>query len=202
MSKYGDNIYEEYFPNHQEQNWKRCYESHPDMEITTPKGDSFLITGGSCIRPFEGYDIYVGFDHSMDISKQHYPWNAGHEIMFPIKDQGIPTDIKEFRKLINWLEEQLIDGKTIHIGCLGGHGRTGLVLSALYTQMSLKTDAIQYVREHYCKKAVETKEQVTFLKKYYKVQDAPSVKTYKSIPATSFGKAYRDNCNSHFLGNY
>jgi hypothetical protein len=192
-----------YFPNHQElqeKTYKRCYESHPDLIITNPKGHSFLITGGSCVNPFEGYDIYVGFDQMMDISKQHYPWHDGYEVVFPIRDGHAPEDVEEFKKLVDWLEVQLVNGNTIHLGCIGGHGRTGLVLSALYAQMSGKADAIQYVRKHYCKKAVESKEQIKFLKKHYKVKDAPSVRTYTSIPASSFGKEYRDNCNSHLLG--
>ena len=188
-----------YFPIHQQKNYTRCYEKHPDMEITNTKGKTFSITGGSCIYPFSDYDIYVGFDYSMDISEQHYPWNEGQEIMFHIKDQHAPDDIGEFRKLIDWLQKQLQSKKKIHLGCIGGHGRTGLVLCALYTQMSKEKDAIQYVRKNYCKKAVESREQINFLRKYYKVKDAPATKSYTSIPADTFGKKYRSNCNSHLI---
>ncbi len=191
-----------YFPNHQLETSKkkRCYETHKDLEIMTPEGKTYTITGGSCAFPFEGYDIYVGFDSNMDISKLHYPWNKGYELLFLIKDQGIPDDGAEFKKLINWLEKKLIAGKSIHLGCIGGHGRTGLVLSALYTQMSKESDAIQYVRENYCNKAVETKQQVKFLMEHYNIEYAKARKVYTSISSDSVGK--ENKYNKDFGSNY
>ena len=191
-----------YFPNHQVQTKKRCYETHKDLEIMTLEGKTYTITGGSCTFPFEGYDIYVGFDHGMDISKQHFPWNKGQEILFPIKDQNIPDDGKEFKKLINWLEKKLIDGKSIHLGCIGGHGRTGMVLCALYAQMSKETDAIQYVRENYCKKAVETKQQVKFLMSHYNIDYAKARGIYTSISSDTVSDKYQDKGYSHYGANY
>ncbi|MCK5640964.1 MAG: hypothetical protein KAJ19_09215, partial [Gammaproteobacteria bacterium] len=66
-----------------------------------------------------------------------------------------------------------------HIGCIGGHGRTGLVLAALaaYTKTAPK-NAIQWVRKHHCDSAVESTSQVNFLVKHYKVAKAKVSKGY------------------------
>jgi hypothetical protein len=82
----------------------------------------------------------------------------------------------------------LHDGKSIHVGCIGGHGRTGTVLTAIMAELTEKTDAIQWVRAHYCKKAVESEEQVDFLVKHYGVTTAKPTKTYSSsIDSGKFG---------------
>jgi hypothetical protein len=69
------------------------------------------------------------------------------------------------------------DGKTVHVGCVGGHGRTGIVISAIVAELTGKKDAIQWVRKHYCKKAVESKAQVQFLMKHYGVTEVTGTKS-------------------------
>lgn len=60
------------------------------------------------------------------------------------------------------LTDQVVDylraGKSVEIGCLGGHGRTGTVLAAILGRAeSLEADAaIAAARERYCRHAVET----------------------------------------------
>ena len=57
------------------------------------------------------------------------------------------------------------DGWSVEAGCIGGHGRTGTVLACwvvLATGWNPQ-DAMQYVWEHYCKEAIESKEQVRFI---------------------------------------
>ena len=71
-----------------------------------------------------------------------------------------PANVTRFKKLVTWLCNQLQDGKTVHVGCIGGHGRTGTVISAIVAELLEEKDAIQWVRKHYCKKAVESKAQV------------------------------------------
>ena len=36
-----------------------------------------------------------------------------------------PSNVARFKKLVTWVCTQLQDGKTVHIGCIGGDGRTG-----------------------------------------------------------------------------
>jgi hypothetical protein len=144
-------------------NYSPCYTTHKSLAI----GDH-LIYGGSCSSPMiQDADIYVGFDFSIAKSEKSYPWNEGESFLFHIQDQHAPKDVEEFKKLIDWLAVQLAAQKKIHLGCIGGHGRTGTALAALVAQVTGNKDAIQYVRENYCEKAVESQAQIDFLAKHY-----------------------------------
>lgn len=171
----------------------KCLESHPPLVL--PKGQT--IYGGSCISPtVKDCDIYVGFDHGMRPSQRSWPWKKGEEFLFHITDGSIPTQPEEFKKLIAWSLKRLDEGKRIHCGCIGGHGRTGLYLCALVIEQdpTIK-DPIQWVRDRYCTKAVETNSQVDFLVEHYgakKVAPRPPrwMQGKNARKSTSFGKEY------------
>lgn len=88
-------------------------------------------------------------------------WDKGFrgEIWYyPIRDYSIlPDDVatQAVTKIVSALENK----KKVGIFCLGGHGRTGylacLVLGALDY-----ADPIRYIRENYCKLAVESNSQI------------------------------------------
>lgn len=150
---------------------KRCYHSHPALPLT----EGMEIYGGSCLDPeVLDADVYIGFDSGMRFTKRHFPWNEGEEVLYRIFDRKAPENIPQFDKLLDWTVEQLKAGKKVHAGCVGGHGRTGLFLAALYFKMSGDKDAIKYVRENYCAKAVESVEQVKFLVSQYGMSKAPA----------------------------
>lgn len=156
--------------------FKRCYMSHPPLKI-----GEHVIYGGSCIDPVvQDADVYVGFDLGMAKSPMSYPWEKGESFLFHIQDMGVPKDPDQFKKLIEWLAVQLAAKKKVHLGCIGGHGRTGMVLSALVAHMTGEKDAIQYVRKHYCEKAVESAVQVKFLMDHFGVSHAKGHKEYAS----------------------
>lgn len=145
-----------------------------------PIGDH-KIYGGSCISPVvDDADIYIGFDYGMAKSHKAYPWEAGESFLFPIQDMGVPKDPAQFKKLIEWISMQLAANKKIHVGCIGGHGRTGMVLSALVKHITGEVDAIQYVRKNYCTKAVESASQVKFLMTHFGVSTVKGHKEYDS----------------------
>lgn len=145
----------------------RCYESHPPL----PLKDGLIIYGGSCSTPIiHDADVYVGFDFSMKKSSMSYPWVPGESFLFPIQDMGVPHDLAQFKKLVEWLEVQLIAKKKVHVGCIGGHGRTGLVLSVLVHNMLDMPDSTLYVREKYCEKAVESVAQVDWLFQHFGIK--------------------------------
>ena len=157
----------------QSDNWgKRCYHDHQPLPVTVG-GASYEVFGGSCGTPvWEDCDVYVGLDHTMAEHEQRFPWTEGWAIHYKITDGCAPKNATEFKHLIKWLADQVIDNKKVHVGCIGGHGRTGLVLSALVAELTKGTateidDPITYVRVNYCKKAVETNEQIEFLIKHF-----------------------------------
>lgn len=156
--------------------YKRCYESHPALKIKVDSRE-YLIYGGSCGYPVvKDADVYVGFDMSMRSTSQCFPWEKGEEFLYYIQDMSVPQDAASFKKLIKYLADSLTSGKKVHIGCIGGHGRTGLVLSALVTYMTGELDSISYVRKNYCEKAVESKVQVEFLHQHFGIVKVPGAK--------------------------
>lgn len=155
--------------------WKtgqRCFHTHPALPI----GEHYVF-GGSCGTPVhDDCDIYVGLDYSMAEHPERLPFIDGHAIHYKIQDMGVPTRPEEFKQLITWLAARIEKGDKVHVGCIGGHGRTGIVLSALVALMTSETDAIGYVREHYCEKAVESDKQVKFLMEHFGVAEAKGYK--------------------------
>lgn len=170
---------------------KKCYETHPAL----PVGE-FKVYGGSCGHPIvKDADVYVGLDLGMAKSVKSYPWEHGDSFLFYIADMHAPTDPAQFKKLIEWLAVQLAASKKVHVGCLGGHGRTGTVLSALVSYMTGEVDAITYVRKHYCIKAVESAEQVDFLVKHFGVKKVQGHKEYTSTTTGRYSSAHGNVVN-------
>jgi hypothetical protein len=161
-----------------------CYESHPVLKLG--KGE---ILGASCIHPEKGFDIYVGLDSGMKRTFSPYPWEPAPtelppiEILYYIADMTAPTkaNTPTFKKMVTWMAEQLNEGKRIHIGCMGGHGRTGTVLAALVKEMTGNEDAGQWVRDNYCKKAIESKVQIEFLHEHYGIKKVEGSKEYSGF---------------------
>lgn len=136
-----------------------CHKSHPPLKL----GDK-VIYGGSCIHPtVDDADVYVGLDSGMLRTPKSMPWTGINEVQYFVTDGSIPKDEDLFAKLVDWLKEQIEAGRKVHVGCIGGHGRTGMLFAALVSVMGLSSDPITYVRENYCKKAVESRSQVDFL---------------------------------------
>jgi hypothetical protein len=98
--------------------------------------------------------------------------------LFPITDTRAPDNLEESKKLIDWLAMNLSSNQKIHLGCIGGHGRTGTILAALVKVMTGEKDAIEYVRKNYCKKVVESNEQVEWLHKHFGISKATPSKSH------------------------
>ena len=160
--------------------YARCLETHKPLPI----GDHFIY-GGSCSNPMvTNADVYVGFDMSMKHTSQQWPWEPGESVLYPIPDMGVPRDAEEFKKLIEWLAVQIVAQKLVHIGCIGGHGRTGTVMAALVTHMTGEKNSITYVRKHYCEKAVESETQVRFLNAHFGITEVPGAKAHVGTHGT------------------
>jgi len=162
-----------------------CYLTHKVLEIGGGK-----VVGGRCGNPItQEADVYISFDSmSHPVLTAAFPWYEGESFCYPIVNGKTPADLDEWRNMVAWAISLLEEGKTIHCGCIGGHGRTGLFLAALvahicppdvtYTTIDgiSYVDATKYVRENYCPKVVETQPQVDFLFEHHKV--TPVVASY------------------------
>jgi len=187
----------------------KCAHKHPPLKLTAKDGKEYTIYGGACGDPVhKDLDIYVALDSSTAHDPQAYPWHGSRQfIYFPITDMSTPKDAVEFKLMIDWLCHQILLGKSVHVGCLGGHGRTGMVLSAVAMALVGIEDAITYVREHYCEKAVETNTQAEWLHQHFGIKVVTGYKT-KSYTSKSqgwghvvSGKNYKDTAGyEDFLG--
>lgn len=162
----------------------RCHESH--KVLTVGKGE---LLGASCSLPRPGFDIYVGLDWTMNSVQGGWPWDPPskmpeHEVHFKVTDGDAPKDKETFKKMVTWLIAQLAMGKRVHVGCIGGHGRTGMLMSAIVAEYLGEKDAIGWVRKNHCVKAVESVTQVKFLMEHYGVDHAKGSKT-SWAPTTS-----------------
>lgn len=152
-----------------------CYASHKPMDLVVG-GGVYRVYGGSCIHPaYTEANVYVGLDVGMSAIPFRGNW-AKHpeQIYYPIQDMSVPDNVATFKALVFGLLIRIQEGKAVHIGCIGGHGRTGLVLAALVKIATGNKDAIDYVRKNYCKHAVETYEQVMWLCKHFDLNEPES----------------------------
>jgi hypothetical protein len=159
--------------------YKRCADTHPLLTIKMGS-KAYQISGGNCTTQNKMVleaDVFVGLDAGMTKTNRRYPWTAGEEFSFLITDMSVPASVPEFKQLLNYLQQQVMEGKLVHVGCIGGHGRTGLVLSALVNQMTGMADSTTYVRDNYCKKAVESEKQVEWLHTHFGIKKVEPTKT-------------------------
>ena len=95
----------------------------------------------------------------MPIPDMHAPWEVGlpfwRELWADLQDQGKAKYATSGERL-----------KVLTL-CMGGHGRTGTVLSALLKASKIKVedgDIVSYLRGRYCAKAVESTDQIDYLR--------------------------------------
>jgi protein-tyrosine phosphatase len=92
--------------------------------------------------------------------------NTSYVTVHHIPNWGVPKDIHSFNQCLEKAAIFVNEGCPIFVGCLGGHGRTGLFLSILLFQLTKDRLSLYNLREQYCYKAVETTTQYKFLMDY------------------------------------
>ena len=84
------------------------------------------------------------------------------EITLPWPDGGTPPVKPSFWRAL--LETCAREKAPLVIHCVGGHGRTGTALAAILLAYSIPyRDAVNFVREKHCVKAIETQSQLDYL---------------------------------------
>jgi hypothetical protein len=181
---------------------QRCADTHPVLQLpTSSRANSRVlsIVGGSVYSVDRAaFDTVISFEKNGPSSQKSLPWTPGHEFCYPITDGCAPGNAKAFQQLVEWVAGQLLDDYKVFVGCIGGHGRTGTFLSALVAHVCPKMiaqDAITYVRNNYCAKAVESESQVKFLVKHYGVKPIVPSKRPPQMPWYEGGKRYTKSGN-------
>jgi hypothetical protein len=106
----------------------------------------------------EGVRCFVNLTHEDETKIAPYTTKYKY-ISFPIADYGIPTDRFLFTKFIYQLCEtirSLPTGELVYIHCKGGHGRAGIVVSCVISEIfSVDTlTALRYTSECHSKRSV------------------------------------------------
>jgi hypothetical protein len=89
------------------------------------------------------------------------PWSHSR-VDWP--DFELPRDTAAFRAALEEVLDRARQGKRVELGCWGGHGRTGTALACLAVLAGTPaSEAVAWVRENYCEKAIETEAQEAFV---------------------------------------
>ncbi len=110
-------------------------------------------------------EVYGGsiYDELPDVDmiiELHEP-RANNCIFIPIEDFGVPDLPTEFWQQ---LYEKIQSYDRVMVRCLGGHGRTGMVLAILAGLGGVEYPC-RFIRKNYCKYAIETEKQKEYVKR-------------------------------------
>lgn len=115
------------------------------------------ITGGP-------YDDYQVSRNSFGVCVRAERVRA-HDVHVPIHDFDVPKNDAKVRDAVAQTLIAALTGRDVYVGCMGGWGRTGLFL-ALVAKAAGVDDPIEYVRQNYTSRAIETKAQEEYVKSF------------------------------------
>lgn len=122
-----------------------------------------------------------------------YVFKLAPEIDAPFDDQlvipdfGVPK-MDAFENALTRITKRMLLGDMVYIGCMGGIGRTGMMLAGLYRVLDgRELDAVSWVRANYLGHAVETQAQRNLVNQF----DVMRVRNKLAVPADFFWAAGR-----------
>jgi Protein-tyrosine phosphatase len=104
-------------------------------------------------------------------------WRDDPAVTWPFQlidweDFGVPADEPAAFRAIVDAHRRAKSGQMVEIGCYGGIGRTGTVLSCLAVLAGVPaTGAVDWVRDHYHPQAVDTPEQEQMISRFARSLD-------------------------------
>jgi protein-tyrosine phosphatase len=106
---------------------------NPD-DMRAPLPQSYWVTerlaaGAYPTGPLEGVDTYVDLTHEADGARRYaerLPLGA-RRLSFPVRDYSVPRE-EVLVAILDAIDGELTGGRTTYVHCLGGLGRTGLVV--------------------------------------------------------------------------
>lgn len=95
--------------------------------------------------------------------------STSQSVIIDWPDREVPRlSVDVVRHLVEWMLGVLESGKTLEIGCIGGHGRTGTMAAVLLVEQGLDpVTAVLRVWKTYCPDAIESSDQLEYIMEYY-----------------------------------
>lgn len=121
------------------------------MQLPMFWGSYFTVYGGR----------YVDRPAQMKGVKMAVEINRPNDVSVPVKDFSVPS-MEEMLEGLEDTVDLVLSGKPVYVGCMGGIGRTGLMLAALAKAWGIN-EPVAYVRAQYFSHAVETPQQMDFI---------------------------------------
>jgi hypothetical protein len=118
--------------------------------------ESHIIGGPFRHAPTTMSGVCLLEEHAFETLRHHH---------MPIEDFSVPHDPQAVEREIKYVFECLLRNQDVWVGCMGGWGRTGLMLS-LIAKAAGVPDPVEYVRQHYTPRAVETKQQYAYVTEF------------------------------------
>lgn len=168
-----------------------------DAEFTTDSVDIIMDVGAGVVVPsilgnVRGLANVRAAIHAPTIIR--LPWDDGWDAEYDREFWEILAhDLLEFAELPEFVQHP--DGPQyarLLIACIGGHGRTGTALSILASLWGIVPDGedpVKWVRQRYCKKAVENNRQLDYIEKMTgrKTTAVGSHTLYPTYTSTKYG---------------
>lgn len=123
------------------------------------------ITGG----PYDYYDDELSKDpdwFGFCVRAEHA---NSFDARLPIHDFSVPKGAitpQVVNREIQLALRAALNGQNVYVGCMGGWGRTGLVLALMVKVALPDVDPVTYVRAHYTPRAVETSDQKAYVSSF------------------------------------
>ena len=131
--------------------------------VTLPDRSTIVAVSFDPAAPYDR-DVIPDYGVYLDPVWQP-PWPHEH-IDWP--DFSLPADPAAFAAALTSVAARLRRGDRVELGCLGGHGRTGTALACLAIVAGAPPEtAVDWVRAHFCDKAVETDDQQAFVTTFH-----------------------------------
>jgi hypothetical protein len=199
---------------------KGCMWSDPDFGNTAPvekagaksSAQTFTFAARTCTHALDTYYLSDGTAIYLSGSADRYARTWEPDLAFYLdgswtprtvafhigwQDYGLPyVSDAQLLSMARLALSEARQGKTVEIGCIGSHGRTGTfvaILDCLSMDYALPAVAISNVRGQHCWKAVETAEQEWFVRKCAALMNGTDVPTQprkarKTVTKTKKGK--------------
>jgi hypothetical protein len=141
---------------------------HRAEPLVFPDGTAVLASGWFdrvALGEFPDYGLYC--DRMWEPT-----WPAD---MLDWPDFGVPRDLAAADALILSAFRRARAGERVEVACVGGHGRSGTILACMAVLAGVPAaSAVQWLRQHYCERAVQEPSQQYWVERFAERQCSAS----------------------------